>query len=252
MRTLTDATGSVTATYRTDEWGIPTQTTGTSGQPFRFTGEPLDATGLLYLRARYYDPGLGRFLSRDSWPGATSSPQTLNRYAYATGNPTTLSDPSGHCAVDTFADAAFIAFDVLSLVFGPEKERETNQLALTADLAGAAIPCATGAGLVVRAGKAAEQGIAVVGHSRHGYVELARWLEARHFDVGGAWNAMFDAERWMLNQRFLDDVIEAGDDVLLATPINQVSPGSYLEREVDYLLSHGYLLSPDGWKLIAP
>lgn len=128
VRELTDATGAVIATYRTDEWGIPTQATGTSSQPFRFTGEPLDGTGLVYLRARYYDPSVAVFVSRDTWPGSTASPQSLNRYAYATGNPTTFSDPSGHYGVDVVADVAFIAYDIFSLLLGPEKERETNQL----------------------------------------------------------------------------------------------------------------------------
>jgi RHS repeat-associated protein len=69
VRAITDAAGAVTATYRTDEFGIPTATTSTSSQPFAFTGEPRDGTGLSYLRARYYEPSLGRFLSRDTWPG---------------------------------------------------------------------------------------------------------------------------------------------------------------------------------------
>lgn len=160
VRELTDATGAVIATYRTDEWGIPTQVTGTSGQPFRFTGEPFDGTGLLHLRARYYDPGHGRFMSRDTWPGSMASPQTLNRYAYATGYPSTLTDPSGHCAVDTVFDAAFIAYDIFSLLFGPEKERETNQLALGADVAAAFIPCVAGAGIIVRVAARSAQGVA--------------------------------------------------------------------------------------------
>jgi RHS repeat-associated protein len=95
IRALTDATGSVSATYRTDEWGTVTAQTGSSTQPFGFTGEPRDATGLTYLRARYYDPALGRFLSRDPWPGTPSSCQTLNRYVYGGNNPATFGDPSG-------------------------------------------------------------------------------------------------------------------------------------------------------------
>ncbi len=92
IRALTDATGSVSATYRTDEWGTVTAQTGSSTQPFGFTGEPRDATGLTYLRARYYDPALGRFLSRDPWPGTPSSCQTLNRYVYGGNNPATFGD----------------------------------------------------------------------------------------------------------------------------------------------------------------
>ena len=97
VRAITDASGTVTATYRTDEFGIETASTGTSTQPYGFTGEPQDASGLSYLRARYYDPVLGRFTSRDTWPGTTAQPATLHRYAYAGNNPLTTTDPSGRC-----------------------------------------------------------------------------------------------------------------------------------------------------------
>lgn len=96
VRTITDATGSVIASHRTDEFGIETATTGSSDQPFGFTGEPSDPTGLSYLRARYYDPTLGRFLSRDTWSGSGAAPASLNRYVYAWNNPLSGTDPSGH------------------------------------------------------------------------------------------------------------------------------------------------------------
>ncbi len=94
-RSITDASGAVTATYRTDAWGTPTSTTGTSDQPYGFTGEPTDASGLVYLRARYYDPSLGRFMSRDTFSGNPRACQTLNRYSYAVNDPTGVIDPSG-------------------------------------------------------------------------------------------------------------------------------------------------------------
>ena len=64
MRAITDNNGSVTETYQTDAFGVPTQVQGTSAQPFQFTGQQQDDNGLIYLRARYYDPTSGRFLSR--------------------------------------------------------------------------------------------------------------------------------------------------------------------------------------------
>lgn len=94
-RAITAAGGTVTAAYRSDEYGIAAAAYGSSAQPFGFTGEPRDATGLSYLRARYYDPSLGRFTSRDSWAGLTVQPASLNRFAYANNNPSTLVDPSG-------------------------------------------------------------------------------------------------------------------------------------------------------------
>src|SRR5574340_1526185 len=50
---------------------------------------------LSFLRARYYDAGQGRFISRDPFPGYLSQPSTLNAYPYALNNPATLTDPSG-------------------------------------------------------------------------------------------------------------------------------------------------------------
>lgn len=62
----------------------------------------------------------------------------------------------------------FIAYDLLTLAFGPEKEQEGNLQALGLDVAGAAIPCATGLGLVRRAGSAASRASDFVLHSRVG------------------------------------------------------------------------------------
>lgn len=68
-------------------------------QPFKFTGEPDDeeytGTNYVYLRARYYDPVIGRFISRDPFPGDTKAPLTLNRYSYVENNPVNKVDPSG-------------------------------------------------------------------------------------------------------------------------------------------------------------
>ena len=52
--------------------------------------------GLQYLRARWYDPSMGAFGSRDSYLGDAADPATLNRYAYAEGNPVAACDPTGH------------------------------------------------------------------------------------------------------------------------------------------------------------
>lgn len=52
--------------------------------------------GLQYLRARWYDPSMGAFGSRDSLLGDAADPATLNRYAYAEGNPVASCDPTGH------------------------------------------------------------------------------------------------------------------------------------------------------------
>jgi RHS repeat-associated protein len=62
---------------------------------YGFTGEPTDANDLVYLRNRYYNPELGTFMSMDPYEGDFNDPMSLNRYAYAHGNPVNLTDPSG-------------------------------------------------------------------------------------------------------------------------------------------------------------
>lgn len=63
----------------------------------RYDGEQRDEeTGNYYLRARYLDPGLGRFTQKDSWAGNPNNPMTLNPYLFADGNPVMKADPTGH------------------------------------------------------------------------------------------------------------------------------------------------------------
>ncbi len=63
--------------------------------PFLYAGRRYDAeTGLYYVRARYYDPDLGRFLSRDPLGYAAGA----NLYLYAGGNPAAYTDPDGEFA----------------------------------------------------------------------------------------------------------------------------------------------------------
>lgn len=58
-----------------------------------YSGEYMDVeTGLYYLKARYYDPELGRFTQEDDW--LTEGP---NLYIYCNNNPVLFSDPTGHC-----------------------------------------------------------------------------------------------------------------------------------------------------------
>lgn len=74
---------------------IRTQTGATS--IFAFTGEQRETvTGMTYLRARYYEPGYGRFLSADTVQPGGPGTQGYNRYVYVGNNPCTTTDPSGH------------------------------------------------------------------------------------------------------------------------------------------------------------
>jgi RHS repeat-associated protein len=99
----------MTATYQYDAFGAVKTKTGSGDTAYRFTGEMNDsqvARELYYLRARYYDPALGRFLSRDSLMGSDTVPQTRNRYTYAYNNPANLVDPYGLCGIKGAGDVA--------------------------------------------------------------------------------------------------------------------------------------------------
>lgn len=69
----------------------------TIDNPFRYCGEYYDQeTGSIYLRARYYDPVLGRFTQEDSYKGNIADPLSLNVYSYCANNPIKYIDFSGH------------------------------------------------------------------------------------------------------------------------------------------------------------
>ncbi len=133
VRALTSEDGSVFQTYRTDEFGVPitTDSLGASLQPFQFTGEQRDLeTGFVYLRARYYAPDIGRFMTRDRWPGIRNVPLTLNRDSYVGNNPVRFVDASGYLFADGSSadrsrlDAGPISGNFLpgaQLPFGPQE-----------------------------------------------------------------------------------------------------------------------------------
>ena len=95
VRGVVDTQGRIVKTYDYDAFGMPSVLSAPA-VAYGFTGEQFDTeTRLLFLRARYYDPTIGRFISPDSYPPSVLDPQTLNSYAYVENNPINLSDPQG-------------------------------------------------------------------------------------------------------------------------------------------------------------
>lgn len=96
IRTLTDVSGATTDRYDYTAFGELHATNGSTLNSYRYTGQQFDAaTGLYSLRARYYGPGLGRFLSQDTASVDFQNPQGLMRYGYVAENPTNAFDPMG-------------------------------------------------------------------------------------------------------------------------------------------------------------
>jgi len=75
----------------------PLDEQGSFGMPFAATGEMVDVTGQVYLRARYYNPNLGLFSSLDPFEGVRDRAMSLNGYSWVEGNVANAVDPSGRC-----------------------------------------------------------------------------------------------------------------------------------------------------------
>ena len=124
MTYLTDDDGAITKAYEYDAFGNEENPAATDTNPFRYAGEYYDKeTGTYYLRARYYDPVIGRFTQEDPhWnqsnmlygddplklnnytyaPSLAAIIQSGNLYVYAMSNPTRYTDPDGEFALAAF------------------------------------------------------------------------------------------------------------------------------------------------------
>ena len=102
-RVLTDEGGDVVDTYLYDAWGNEVAVSGSTGNPFRWVGQVAyywdDSTGTFYIRARVYEPVIGRWMLQDPlfYPVA-SALRGINLYHYVRNGPTVRLDPSGEAA----------------------------------------------------------------------------------------------------------------------------------------------------------
>ena len=95
---VTGGMGDVTNTFLYDAYGRLTEKVGLDDILFCYNGKYgviTEPSGLVYMRARYYSPELRRFINADVVAGEISNAITLNRYAYANGNPISNVDPLG-------------------------------------------------------------------------------------------------------------------------------------------------------------
>ena len=144
-----NANGAVLKSYDYDAFGEEADPSTTDTNPFRYAGQYFDdETGTYYLRARYYNPGNGRFTQQDSWGYADpEDPLSLNLYVYCYGNPLMFVDINGHWPTWSQIGTA--------LLIGVAAVATAAAVVATAGAAGAAIGYAAGFYLGVSASTAA-------------------------------------------------------------------------------------------------
>ncbi len=150
---LLDENGNVTKSYEYDSFGNEVKPDKKDDNPFRYAGEYYDKeTASIYLRARYYQPQLGRFQTRDTYTGEDDDPLTLHLYTYCGNDAVNNVDPSGHF-FETLLDIASFADSFVSFVKSPSWE---NAAYLVADTVAVAVPGIPGTG-ILKAGKYAKK-----------------------------------------------------------------------------------------------
>ena len=182
---LTDASGAVTRAYDYDAFGNELSPTASDTNPFRYCGEYYDKeTGTYYLRARNYDPVLGRMTSEDSvrarrtnlfdpygnYQGTSltgglyvdwekqqfvlDDPLSLNLYTYCANNPVSYADPNGHwihiiIGAAVGAVASSISSAVIQYITTGAVDAKTTLIAAGSGALGGAL-AASGAGIVLQ------------------------------------------------------------------------------------------------------
>ncbi len=149
---MVDTNGKIVNNYKYDVWGNLLVDDESVPNLFKYAGEVYDEeTGLYYLRARYYNPQIGRFLGEDAYEGQITNPLSLNHYTYCYNNPLSYVDKDGHnplfyyaylyimsicSAPDTQMDLEFLAADLTS----------GDYTAAAFDMIGILVPGGTGFG----------------------------------------------------------------------------------------------------------
>jgi RHS repeat-associated protein len=119
VRFLASSAGTVTDSYTYDAFGAQIASSGTTANPYLYSGERFDSSlNLYHLRARYYNMLTGRFETMDpgketccalraSQIGNIFDPPSLHKYAYTANNPVNQIDPTGRGFIEDWAGIAF-------------------------------------------------------------------------------------------------------------------------------------------------
>jgi RHS repeat-associated protein len=184
-------TGATSTPVHYDPYGAP-RPGSANPTGVGYAGEWKNATGLINLRARQYDPVMGRFVGRDTFGGVLGAPQTANRYSYGLNNPYRYTDPSGRFVQALQDDPAMLVS--IGLTFTPVGMGYMGLMAITG------WDPITGRSLSM-----VERGLFALP-----FLGKGAGILAHVFDGSYAFSSIDDAAR--LATRFGDDVARLGDD----------------------------------------
>jgi RHS repeat-associated protein len=247
------ASGAVAQRIDYDEFGRVTMNTNPGFQPFGFAGGMLDDdTRLVHFGAREYDPFVGRWMQKD--PTQFQGGGT-NFYEYVGNDPVNGADPSGLFPVWDILDWYFFLKSLWEFIQCPSWSNGFDLALNTVGL----LPIIPSLGtaksleelstkLFQKLGKATPRVIGPNGK----YQQVAAEMGWKFFDIGkAAWEALGDdVARWAVNSKWLDEGIKEGAEFVLAEKRELISATSWLRKEVDYLLAHGYEWASNGMSLV--
>ena len=275
---IIDASSGATAvTYTYDAWGRLVGKDGTSSDyasiyeynPLTYRGYIYDSeTGFYYLKSRYYDPTVGRFLNADDVQQLATpiNVGSILLYAYCYNNPVIGYDNNGNSPIQAVfaaigAIAGWFLGDYVARCLGyyPDKgsfwSKVTYWTIRTGVVIGGAVIgwfAASALTVIIKGfifsspnliastpmwvykflGIATGSGSVVLGKYPL-YVSLANKLGSSIFQIADSvWKTMSESAQWAANKAFLDKIIESGQKITLQTNAYSNNVTGYFAKEI--------------------
>jgi RHS repeat-associated protein len=231
---VTDISGNVVADLSYEPFG---ELSESSDERYTYTGHESDSeTDNLYMKARYYDSEIGKFMQPDNIIGDIYNPQDLNKYAYVRNNPYKYTDPNGEW-LETGLDIGFLIWDIKEIFNDPYDW--TNHAAFIADGVGTALPFVTGLGAGVKAltkGAKAIKGASRVAKTADKINDVRRISSKGSKSVRGAGKAVDKSRDFgkvtkeISRSKFRKNLIKATGDSGIGKEAHHIIPKSSVQR----------------------